>query len=206
MTDGIEDKVLGRYLGLMKEIRMRVEVVRDIHLKRTEIKYLINNFELAYIQIRKIIEVILMAPILVNEEEYRKVSKNPEFDWRLKQICKYLLEVNDRYYPKPIWVESKGGKGDIFHNVESGFPSSDQLLEIYDYANDFMHFQNPLRTQGPLDADKEWKYIVESVNAINVLLNTHLAYPVAEGRFYFITMETGKGEPGGNLFGIAENT
>jgi hypothetical protein len=195
------DNILNKYLSLMAEIRKREEVIIGMHSGSCNARYKIVNYEVMFFQLRKILEIIVKAPMIINENEYRSISKNPEDDWRIKDIIDKLKKVNSDFYPAPIEIVKQNGQPDRFIPKTTGFLTVDELCEAYNHCNGFLHAQNPLRQDSTFDFDIEWKYISSTIDKIHNLLNPHLCRPSSAGHFYYIGMENGQGFPHGNLFG-----
>jgi hypothetical protein len=195
------DNTLNKYLSLMTEIRKREEVIIGMHSGICNAKYKIVNYEVMFFQLRKILEIIVKSPMLINENEYRSVSKKPEDDWRIKDIIDNLKKINPDFYPAPIEIVKQNGQPDKFVPKASGFLTIAELCEAYNHCNGFLHAQNPLRQGNTCDFDEEWAYISSIIDKIHKLLNPHLCRPTASGQFYYIGMENGQGFPHGNLFG-----
>ncbi|MDE5493279.1 hypothetical protein [Elizabethkingia meningoseptica] len=201
-----QDLTLSNYIRLMDEIRKREEVIKGLRDGTSNAKYLIVNYEVIFFQLRKILEIIIKAPILINEEEYRSVSKTAEDDWRIRDIIKKLEKINPRFYPQSIEIKKTPNGIDEFVNREKGFLTKEELCEAYDHCNNYLHSHNPLKIESEVNFEEEWRWVVEIINKIHVLLDKHVCHPKNNGNFYFITMENGKGYPGGNLFKKAKET
>ncbi len=149
--------ILNKYIELMWEIKRREQVIRCIFKDKCNLLYPIVILEVIFFQLRKILEIIAMSPMLVNEKEYREESKKPDFDWRLSQIVKNLNTANPDYYPKPIMIKTQPNGIDTFLPVKSGFLTVDELLEAYDHCSDFLHSKNPLKKDKDKNFDNELK-------------------------------------------------
>jgi hypothetical protein len=192
---------LSNYLKLMKEIRKREEVIIELHDGPHTMKYLIVNYEVIFFQLRKILEIIVKAPMIINEGEYRNISNRPEDDWRIRDIMKKLEQSNPKFYPQSIEIKNRPDQTDEFKNRESGFLTKEELCIAYDYCNGYLHSDNPLKVESEINFKNEWKWVVEIMNKVHILLEKHVYYPTNdENFFYFITMENGNGQPSGNVF------
>lgn len=194
-----EQKILFKYLDLMYELRKREEIIVTIHKRELSTQYNIVDFEFIIFQLRKIIELIAMAPIIINESEYREISKKAQYDWRLRDIIKKLENVNPNFFPKPVEPQ-KTDTYDVFAPIKSGFLTKEELCDVYDYCSSFLHFRNPLQANLEIDFNKELKYILEILRKIHILLNTHICHPCLDDTFFYIMMERGNNLPGGNVF------
>ena len=201
----VRDDVLSQYLGLMAEIKRREEVISGLFDGTCNAKYQIVNYEVMFFQLRKILELIVKAPMIINEAEYRDVAKSPESDWRISDIMKKLAQINPDYYPKPIEVRRVPGEMDHWITKESGYLTKDKLRNAYDHCNGFLHAENPLKAATETDFSAEWSFICTTIEEIHNLLGPHLAHPTKDGHLYYIGMhnpETGK--PHGNIFAAVQ--
>ncbi|CAM3967681.1 hypothetical protein FLAN108750_02195 [Flavobacterium antarcticum] len=194
------DNTLTKYIQLMSEIRKREEVIIALHDGTINARYLIVNYEVIFFQLRKILEIIIKAPMLINENDYRDISNSPENDWRIRDIIKKLEKVNPNFYPQSIEIIKTQNQPDEFINRKIGHLTVDELCKAYDYCNGYLHSHNPLKIESEVNFNIEWNWIVEIIDKIHMLLDKHLCHPTFKGNFYFITMETGNGHPGGNVF------
>lgn len=186
----------------MLEIRRRENVIIEIHNGIYKAKYLIVDYEVIFFQLRKILEIIVKAPILINESEYRSISNKPQDDWRIRDIMNKLEKINPKFYPQPIDIIEKENLPDEFINKESGFLTKEDLCEAYDYCNNYLHAHNPLKKdESEINFNNEWNRIAEILNKIHSLLNSHICYPAIEVDFYYyVSMDNGNGFPTGNIF------
>lgn len=195
------DNILLKYLNLMLEIRRRENVIIEIQDGIYKARYLIVDYEVIYFQLRKILEIIVKAPLLINESQYRSISNKPQDDWRIRDIMNKLAKINPNFYPQPINIIKRENQPDEFVHKENGFLTKEELCDTYDYCNSYLHAQNPLKDESQVNFDIEWNRIVLVINKIHSLLNSHICYPSIEGNFYyFVSMDKGKGFPNGNIF------
>lgn len=201
----VTDVVLSKYLSLMEEIKKREQVIIGLYDGTCNAKYKIVNYEVMFFQLRKILELIVKAPMIINENEYREISRSPERDWRIRDVMKKLKEANPKSYPEPITIEKISGLPDKFNTREEGFLTQDLLCEAYDHCNGFLHAQNPLSDESEVKFDDEWRFICATLEQIHNLLNPHLANPTKDGHFYFVGMQNNtNGAVHGNIFGTAD--
>lgn len=194
--------VLSKYISLMWELKKREEVIICLVDGKCDVRYPQVALEVIFLQLRKIIEIIVMSPMLINEKEYREASKNPEFDWRLKSIMANLSEANPSYYPQPVSITKQEGKLDVFEQVQSNFITKEELVDIYQHCSGYLHAQNPLTQREDNDAIEEIKVVSKTVKKIHSLLQTHTVMPIGNGIFYYICMSGQGKRPHGNAFGI----
>lgn len=196
------NSVLNKYISLMWEMKKREEAIKCIIKGDCNVMYPQIALETVFFQLRKMIEIIAMSPMLINEQEYRLASKNPEFNWRLKDIIKNLSAANPNYYPQPIKIIKEEGKMDRFEGVNYEFISKDDLLDIYSHCSDFAHLKNPLKEHQDDDFLSEIKFVSSSIKKIHDLLQTHKVNPLGNENFYYICMSGEGKRPHGTVFGV----
>lgn len=191
---------LKKYLSLMRDIRRREEVIIEFYNGTCNAKFQIVNCEIMYFQLRKILEIIAKSPMLVYENEYRSISNNPSNDWRIKEIMTKLFKINPDFYPTPIEIIKHNNNIDEFITLKNGYLTQDELIDAYNLCNSFLHSENPLSIESSFDFEEEWIKIVGIINKIHKLLNFHLAKPLTEDSFYYISMDNNAGIPFGCVF------
>lgn len=193
--------ILNKYIELMKELKRRDEVLLLLLEGKASLKYQITQFEGMFLQLRRILEIIAMSPILINEDQFRTISKKPEYEWRIKNIMNQLEELNTDYFPKPITIINNQGKPDKFIDRKNGYLTKDDLISAYDKCSDILHTTNPLRRPNTIKFDKEREFISSTRNKIRLLLNPHIIKSIIDDGFFYIVMHhTENGYPFGNYF------
>lgn len=195
------NKVLQKYLASMLEIRRRLEVIQCFRDEKCHGKYKIINYEVIFFQLRKILEIIVKAPLLINEVEYRKLYSNAESDWRIQDILKKLSKINPDHYPKPVKEVFDSETNLVSYvNLYDEFLSQKELITAYQFCSSFLHSENPLAEEQSFNTEKLWATVIEVTAKINRLLNQHIFIPTSGDIMYLITMENGQGVPAGYVW------
>ena len=161
------------YAHCMEEIKKRIEVVNAFLTGECHAKYPQTTAESIYLQIRKILELIALASLCVNRSEYEKHRKNFHRDWNGKRIIETLEKANPRFYPQPTEQIVDRGTDKVVEvrEIESGFLTKKDYIELYDLCGAILHAENPFaqesEVQPLLNRVPFW------VSKIMLLLNHH---------------------------------
>ncbi len=189
METQIKGILVEKYLSCMEEIKKRTSVVTGFVRGEINSIYLVTTAESAALQIRKILELIALSSLVANHEQYSKQRTNFRKDWNAKRILGALEKVNPKFYPVPTrQVPISEGRYDT-PNVESGFLTKEDFIELYDQCSAILHSTNPFSEQD-FDAPTFLsKTLPEWMDKVIVLLNHHHVFPVDENRMYIVLMQ-----------------
>jgi hypothetical protein len=136
---------LNRYADCMDEIKRRTEVIRRITNKRFTTGYDVTDVETACLQMRKILELIALASLVANKEEYSKQHEKFANHWRATKILEDIEAVNPEFYPVPTEqiIDPSNKKVVSVKAIESGFLSRDEFVAVYNSCSDMLHAENP---------------------------------------------------------------
>jgi hypothetical protein len=145
------------YLQQMVEVKQRFRAVEWVlgakkPLSRNE---QVDN-ESAFLQIRKIIELITFSAIASDEQRYQRlreldVAKNPKnngnytLDWNATDILVRLSEISPHFLPCPLGQMTEQADGTKHFNEAKAKLTHDRLIEIYKLAGGYLHIPNPFK-------------------------------------------------------------
>lgn len=179
---------INAYCTVMEEIKKRVLVIRGFMDGRYSTFFKATNLESTCLQVRKILELIALGSMVLNKEEFSKYHENFQKYWHGGRILKDLQKINPDFYPKPIeevpsHVEEV--KNDLI-NIESGFLTKDDFIEVYEKCGKILHAENPVGSK----IDYSWyeKNIKDWMNKIVKLLNSHTIKLLNDPNMYLIHM------------------
>lgn len=174
----------------MEEIKKRTEVIRGFLDGRCNTLYKQTTAESICLQVRKILELIALASLVANKDEYAKIRRNFHKDWHGKRILKSVEEINADFYPKPTKqvLDSSGEKVIETKEVKFGYLTRRDFENIYDRCGGFLHAQNPFSS--PKDIDNFIKVIPTWMEKIMTLLNHHQAQLVQEDLQLWVLMSS----------------
>ena len=179
----IDRDILNKYARCMEEIKRRKQAIISIIARTSTTLYPITNIEFCALQLRKILELIVLANLVANRDEYSKVRNSFEKDWNISGIIKTLKDkVNNKFYPEPIIrVNQKYDSDGRCYTCEwkhktDNFLTQEKLQEIYNYTSTFIHSKNPFNTEKEEDLKKIEGLFITTCNLITGLLNEHNCY------------------------------
>ena len=82
-----------KYADCMEEIKRRTEVVNCFLTRKCHAMYVQTTAESVSLQIRKILELIVLASLAADRSEYAKLRKNFQKDWKANRILETLEKV-----------------------------------------------------------------------------------------------------------------
>ena len=86
-----EDEILLKYYAnIMSEIKFRAEIIIHIHKKAFTTKLLLTDMEFCALQLRKILELILLSTLVANKKEYDKQKKDFDENWVVQKKLRKL--------------------------------------------------------------------------------------------------------------------
>lgn len=170
----ISDEDSSRYVACMEEIKNRLTAAWAIFGNNTHTTpFRATNVEFACLQIRKILELIALASLSANKEEYSKQHENFFKHWKAKAILEAVEKINPDFYPTPLREV-----GDPNRNIrelkilEGGFLSRGDFVMVYDTCSQTLHASNPYGST--IDYGYLEKQIPAWLDKIKTLLNNHI--------------------------------
>lgn len=156
-------EILTKYTDEMSIIKLRTEQIMSA-TKRFD--YREPAVEYMALQLRKIIEQILLASLVVNAEEYKKYHNRLGTEWNAKYICRDIERINPDFFPLAV-----NNKPDQIDNKPGGI-SSQEILIVYDKLGKYLHSKNPF-DGNQWDYKSAEEYIISNTERIVYTLNTH---------------------------------
>jgi hypothetical protein len=148
------------YLQQMVEAKRRFRAVDRIlgaknPLTRNED---IDN-EFAFLQVRRIIELITFSAIVSDEQRYQRLREldaaaNPRdkgdytLDWNATDILVRLSKISPHFLPRPLGPMTVQPDGTKHFNDAEAKLTHDRLIAIYKTAGGFAHTPNPYKPNG----------------------------------------------------------
>ena len=109
-TDQEATEKAALYAHQMELIKLRINVVDAIQNGKYTTPYPASNIELCCLQLRKCIELIVMASLVANADQYKAAYDHLEHDWHAKYISNDLARVSPNFYPTPIDIIKHDGE------------------------------------------------------------------------------------------------
>jgi hypothetical protein len=157
----------------MEEIKRRIHAINTILSKKYTTAFPATNIEFLCLQIRKILELIALASMAVNKEEYAKQHEKFASDWKAKRILNDIEKVNPSFYPVPTKqiIDKETEKVIATEKIEGGYLTKEEFSDVYDKCSKVIHSSNPYGTQ--TNYGEFEKLIPEWQSKIMRLLNHH---------------------------------
>ena len=178
-----------KYLGCMREIKHRTDVIQRFLRLEIHAGYLASTAECIALQFRKTLELIALASLVANREEYAKQRANFRSDWNAKRIVNTLESVNPKFYSaptKPVRLRDEDFADYGLQPVPEYLTRDDYIL-LFDRCNDLLHAANPYAESQPpnerfMDEAPEW------LRKTMALLNHHHIYPLDIDMMFVVQM------------------
>lgn len=157
----------------MEEIKRRTNSILIVLQKKATTGYPYTDAEYICLQFRKILELIALANLVSNKDEYSKQHHNFARHYHAKHIIKDIEKINPNFYPIPSEqiIDKKTGKVEEVVPIKSGYLTKSEFISAYDCCSDLLHAENPFDKKKNLDqytnSFKTWH------NKIIKLLNHH---------------------------------
>jgi len=184
------DPDLMKYCDLMQEIKLRVAVVDYFIFGKGHALYQPPTLESAWLQLRKILELIAFGSLVANAEAYTSVYSKVAKRWQAADLLEELGHLNPEFYPIPV-IEVQTNVPGALHQLKKR-PGDDYLTrtefpEVYGRCGVMAHAANPYGKgidyayyQGMLPA---WRTKVMN------LLNNHEIHLLNKPGMYVIHMK-----------------
>ena len=134
-----------KYASVMKEIKLRTEVITLFLPGQREARYVPTTIETIGLQFRKVLELIAFASLAANRGQYSMVYKSFAKDWEAAKLLKKVERLNPNFYPAPV-VEAPTDKPGALHALSEraqDYLTKDDLIEAHGRCGALMHAANP---------------------------------------------------------------
>ena len=177
-----------RYAALMKEIKLRIDVVDHLALGGGNALYVPTTVESIYLQFRKILELVVFGSLIANKHLYSQVHDSFAKHWNAKLLVKDLRRVNPNYYPRAIHEVEPQDPGTGNHFIDRADSlTEDEFVDLYERCGRILHADNPFGSKA--DWEQYRKEIMQWRLKILNLLNSHTIRLVDDSRFYLVHMK-----------------
>ena len=140
-------------------------------------------------QFRKTLELIALASLVANREEYAKQRANFSTDWNAKKILTTLENVNPRYYPVPTKPVRLTAQDFADYDLQpiSEYLTRDNYILLFDKCSYLLHAANPYSESQPpymefMSEAPEW------LRKTSALLNHHHIFPLDTDMMFVVQM------------------
>lgn len=208
-----KEDLLKLYCDNMREIKRRTIAITEIFNKTKSTSFQATNIEFCCLQLRKIIELVILSSLITNKNKYEEIYNGLKNDWNAKKISDNLSAINLNYFPKPIrkekivgvekdnllnnGIDPKNITDKFFNDVENTITET-EIIDAYYKLSSYMHARNPFAKGTKYNIES---YIMEILNKIINLLNCHQVFLYDSDYFFYIVMQSKEtGDVAGNIF------
>jgi len=158
------------YSEYMTGVRMRIDHITST-LRIADMPQFAKA-EMAFLQLRKALELIAFASLAANKSAYAAVYPTFAEDWKAKRILEKIEKINSDFYPMALNEPQEIAPGKKhFSRPADGFMTKDEFVVLYQAASEVLHTRNPFTAKDPTI---QIKYTVEEwVSRIQRLLTWH---------------------------------
>ena len=179
-----------KYRLCMEEIKQRLALVQAIGAKEITTGQMTFDIEVAFLNLRKILELIAFSSLIANKAKYSAAYTKFATHWKAKDMLLAIERLNPDFYPMP--VDKPRTLPDGTKRVEpiiDGYLAKDEFAQLYDRSSEILHCRNPFTSKKAVVSlgysTKEW------VSRIQRLLALHVVCLV-DGRRWIVQVEVGK--------------
>lgn len=192
------------YLKNMSLIKLRMRALSDVMRLARTTTYEITNIEFCVLQIRKVLELIVLSSLVSDEDLCREKMGKLEKMWNARYIIRDVERIHPDFYPHPIQINKHRDEAepDEFVEIKEPYLTKDKLVEIYQKCGKYLHQASPfvddnLISQTYLDAKDE---LIEWRALIINLLSIHVVRLYDEDYMWYVVMNEEGKAPFGNIF------
>ncbi len=178
-----------KYAAIMKEIKLRTEVIMIYLRGQRDALYTATSLETVGLQFRKIFELIAFSSLAANRDLYSKAYGDFAKHWEAARLVKNLRRINPLFYPKPV-VEVPADQPGVRHALKDrahDYLTEDELVAAHGRCGSLMHAANPFGQ--PIDYGLFQRSFPEWMTKIINLLNNHQVHLVGDTGFYLFHMK-----------------
>ena len=167
-----------KYQNCMNEIVRRDLAIREILNENLTTSYPITNIEFMALQLRKILELIALANLVANIEQYEKARKSFMRDWNPKRIIDQISSLNDKFYPISIIRETDENGDYKWKEKQEGILTKEDYFNCLNFTSELLHAKNPFSLSLKTTIEEYKISIFNYISKIAALLNEHIIYLV----------------------------
>ena len=151
-TNEIDRKLLAYYASIMSEIKNRAKVINSIYEKKVSTRYILTDIEFCALQLRKILELLLVSTLVANKKEYEKQSKSFDKNWSITKKLNEIKKINPDYFPIGMILSSAELPSYITNHQLIDINSKEVFKEkdfytTYSFTSKYLHVQNPFKAE-----------------------------------------------------------
>ena len=174
MSQPIANQEMQLYAKCMEEVKRRFFAFNEIltGTKTTSFEY--TNAEFATLQVRKALELIVLASVASNKAIMGSLFEKATDTWRIRRIVEIVRQANPDFYLHPV-AEKRTPDGPTpieWIDRPGDWLTINELMASYDELGQFLHAQSPYHPEP--DVDKIMRKCLEITYKVVALLNLHI--------------------------------
>lgn len=181
------NKYLNYYGDLMLVVKNRINTALKM-LGPEHLPVSIINLESAGLQIRKALESIMYASVIVNID---RLPQGIAKEYNVNKLMAKVKSINPEYYPEP--TKSIDDGNDKKWVPVDGFITKDEFKNLYNKIGELAHDKNPILSEKKIDNLLIKKQFIEALKKLIILLNHHQVRLPDSDNIIVCVMENGKG-------------
>ena len=134
---------LEKYGECMDEINLRLSITYKIIEGKLQLGNFSVDVETVFLHLRKMLELIALANLVSNKNEYEKAYHNFENHWNAKRILTDIEKINKDFYPRPFMFNKISNNSLELDYFKQGFLTKDEFVTLYDTCSQMLHSPNP---------------------------------------------------------------
>jgi hypothetical protein len=187
---------LDQYALYMEEIKRRTDVVArlmKLHAAGHSMTgYIETDIDTVYLQVRKIIELVMFACIVANKPAGLALNKLLRKGYEIEKIKSELRRFNLQFFPVPKLEDGTDAGGirrvkDLTKDVRA-FMEESEIFQAYGVAGNFLHSKREYQYGGDEAKIKILQRGFDCINQLVALLNHHWTRLAADA-FFAVVMQ-----------------
>lgn len=193
-TEKQRNTIIQKYTNEMSIIKLRGNIILN---PVSVFGYLEPEVEARALQLRKIVEQIILCSLITNSEKYLEYYHKLGKVWNVNYICNDIKILNPRYLP--VAAKDNHSEHIISDDIECTL-SETELLSMHEKMGGMLHAKNPFSSE--IDYNSLLEYIKSSYLKIAKYLNAHTIKLYGGNDFLFVVMqaENHNGQVAANWF------
>lgn len=165
-----------RYCQLMGELKLRLwhigRRVRTPDESFTAENEAVIELELVMLQLRKVLELIAFASLLVNKEAVAAQRADFANMQKAKRILSALEKINPHFFPRAVTISTlEPGRHHIDFRQGDDMFTKDEFAPLFDACSTVLHVMNPFADHMPVVLGRP---VDEWAQRIRTLLGMHM--------------------------------
>jgi hypothetical protein len=202
-SDFSKEEAVKKYLPLMHELAIRIDFVAQAFDGKLNLP-LPYAREYAYLQFRRMCELIALGCLLLHGDLPQAQSKSTKKEWNAERIMNLLYRNHPHSFPQSVIRTKQLDGWHIQANSKPNALTLDEFKRLYAECGHVLHRGTIQTVESTRDfAERDYAKAIEWQRKIVDLMNEHLISRANENSFYLISLRTESGYPECSTFAVA---